>query len=79
MYLGSSDAIYLAEEIAELVINGQMSQALRQIKEKELNSVQAMYIMGLMNGNFVMDAPLLNKSQIDSLMRALSNYLNENS
>jgi hypothetical protein len=77
MYLGSSDATFLAEEISESVKNGQFSQALQPIKRKQLNPIQAMYVMGLINGHFIMEEPLLSQEEVDSFMRVLSINLNE--
>ena len=78
MYLGTSEAIYLAEEMAESVLNGQFSQVLRLIREKELNAVQAMYVMGLICGNSLLRSPQLDKTQINSLMNLLGNHLYDN-
>lgn len=75
MYVGSSDAFAIAEEISDNAINGNWSIVVEKVKE--LNPVQAMYVFGLIDGKFMADQPMLNDSQINSLMRVISNHLND--
>lgn len=75
MYLGTSDAIYLAERIADNWKNGEIEWTLNKVKE--LNPCQAMYVFGLLNGLYTMNVELLSRTELNSLMSVLSNHLND--
>jgi hypothetical protein len=75
MYLGSSDAIYLAEELAGLISSGKMDEVSQQIRTTDLKPVQAMYVMGILCS--VSPDCLLSDGQASSLMKVLNNDLNK--
>jgi hypothetical protein len=75
MYLGSSDAIYLAEELAGLISSGKMDEVSQRIRTTDLKPVQAMYVMGILCS--VSPDCLLSDGQASSLMKVLNNDLNK--
>lgn len=75
MYLGSSDAIYLAEELVELINAGNMDEVSQRIRTTDLRPIQAMYVMGLLCS--VSPDCLLSDGQASLLMKVLNNDLNK--
>lgn len=75
MYLGTSDAIYLAEELVKLINSGDMNQVSQRIRTTDLSPVQAMYVMGILCS--VSPDCLLSDGQASLLMKVLNNDLNK--
>lgn len=65
-----TNAYELAESIANNIINGNLSDAINQVKE--LNSLQAIHIFGLMQSE-----SLLNQSDCEKLARLCANKMND--
>ena len=65
-----TNAYELAESIANNIINGNLSDAINQVKE--LNSLQAIHIFGLMQSE-----SLLNQDDLAKLARLCANKMND--
>jgi hypothetical protein len=70
MYLEASEAWCFAEELSNKIINGVWSDVVKRLKQ--LNPMQSIYVFDLIVKN-----KMLNQSNIDSLVRVISNHLND--
>ena len=70
MYLEASEAWCFAEELSNKIINGVWSDVVKKLKQ--LNPMQSIYVFDLIVNN-----RMLNQSNIDSLVRVISNHLND--